>query len=107
MNEYVVIGIVVAGLSALLSLAVSAKKMFGSVEKREITPQPLEIKRMLEYATRDELGAMEKRVMDDVHVIRADIKELRDSDVRTIEKIDNLTKITYRIAGKMGVVNSE
>ena len=96
-KEAYIIGLVVLALSNILSLGILAKKFMGAPEKREITPQPLQVEQIKEFATRQEVKDLEMRM----HV---EIKELRENDVRGSEKLDKVIELVFKIAGKMGIV---
>ena len=112
MNEALSIGAVVIALGSIVSLFIGMKKMLCMAEKREITPQPLQVQAVEAFATKAELNALETRMREDVSLIRADLRglrendlrEIRQNDVRTRGQIDNLTRATYAVAGKLGVV---
>jgi hypothetical protein len=63
----------------------------GSAQRREIGPQPFEIKAAAEYATKEELARLEKHFVDFRSEILSALKE------REIERSKNLARLHERI----------
>lgn len=110
------IGMLVAGLTVILALAVTWRKFSGATEARTISPQPLEVKQTPEYAEKKELDALrveliqrivdhERRNETDMGLIRSELTILRHGSDNVQRRINGMSGLLYSIAGKLGIVS--
>jgi hypothetical protein len=114
MNEAVVVGLIVAGLTGILGLGVAWKKFSGDPEPRKISPSPLVVteapRYMLQGDCANRCDALAKRIDDverrnneDMRLIREELSKLGRGTENVQRRVNGMATTVYMIAGKMGL----